>query len=152
MSVERCIVWCFVSGLCSYACFFMVYMNYMSCNECIYLVLWSWSIASSVTLLFMDSSPSATETNIKKHSLFSFFLYCFFSFFSLLCHSHSHLPLLCLSPSFYSFYTLDLLYSISATLSNSPRVVLRHIFSFFLFGILGLRLLEVHASIHRYVS
>ena len=83
----------------------------------------------------------------------SFFLSSFSSLYpfslSLLCHSHSQLPFLCLSPSFHSFYTLDLLDSISTSISNSPRVYsgTTFLYSFFLFGILGFSLLEVLVGI-----
>ena len=97
------------------------------------------------------------QSSINSIPSFSFFLSFFLSSssslypfsLSLLCHSHSQLPFLCLSPSFHSFYTLDLLDSISTSISNSPRVYsgTTFLYSFFLFGILGFSLLEVLVGI-----
>ena len=94
------------------------------------------SQASTAFPLFLSFFLSSTS------SLYPFSL-------SLLCHSHSQLPFLCLSPSFHSFYTLDLLDSFSTSIFNLPRVYsgTTFLYSFFLFGILGFSLLEVLVGI-----
>ena len=126
----------------------------MSCNECIYLVLLSWSIASSVTLLFMGLSPSATVKH-QQHSLF-FFLSFFLPF--LHCIPFLFLYSAILIPSFLSFvYRRLFIHSIPSTYwIHSVHLyltclectqALHFFYSFFLFGILGFSLLEVLVGI-----
>ena len=126
----------------------------MSCNECIYLVLLSGSIASSVTLLFMGLSPSATVKH-QQHSLF-FFLSFFLPF--LHCIPFLFLYSAILIPSFLSFvYRRLFIHSIPSTYwIHSVHLyltclectqALHFFYSFFLFGILGFSLLEVLVGI-----
>lgn len=106
-------------------------------------------ISHPVVYGFIAISNSQTSKAFPLFFLLSFFSSLFPFSLSLLCHSHSQLPFLCLSPSLHSFYTLDLRDSISTSISNSPRVYSGTTFpySFFLFGILGSSLLEVLVGI-----